>query len=163
MAAPITTRAIDWVEVFIRLTQSERLIFHRFLITEDTVPILLGELTERQQRFLSLHYGLEGECKTFPEIAPLLDVSLWRLRQIHDQIKKQVAWKLDSMGDLVSIELLQFFTRKLISKLPANLSHLPEEVIESLKKETSGETTRHIWLDKENVDRLERVLNKPEQ
>jgi RNA polymerase primary sigma factor len=51
-----------------------------------TMDELLGTLTERQQRVLRLHFGMEdGTCHSLEEIGAMMGISKERARQIEKQ------------------------------------------------------------------------------
>ena len=50
---------------------------------EDTVGAALSELPEQARRVLELHYGVDGDAeRSYAEIASILGVSVWRVREI---------------------------------------------------------------------------------
>lgn len=56
-----------------------------------TLDHLLGGLTERQQRILRLHYGMEdGFCYTLEQISKMEGVSKERVRQVEKQAMKRL-------------------------------------------------------------------------
>ena len=68
---------------------------------EQTMEMLLGSLSERQQRVLRLHFGMEnGRCYSLEEIGNLLGISKERVRQI----EKQAMEKLQKMGASFGLE-----------------------------------------------------------
>ena len=66
-----------------------------------TMDALLGNLTERQQQVLRLHYGMaDGFCHSFDEIGMLLGISKERARQI----EKQAMANLQKLGAGMGLE-----------------------------------------------------------
>jgi len=66
-----------------------------------TMDALLGTLTERQQKVLRLHFGMEdGACHSLEEIGALLGISKERARQI----EKQAMSSLQEMGAGMGLE-----------------------------------------------------------
>ncbi len=62
---------------------------------EQLLSQLLGQLTDRQQTVLRLHFGMEdGKCHSFEDIAGRLGVSKERVRQLNAQAIE----KLQAMG-----------------------------------------------------------------
>ena len=66
-----------------------------------TMDSLLGELNERQQTVLRMHYGMaDGVCHSFEEIGAALGISKERARQI----EKQAMEKLQKLGVDMGLE-----------------------------------------------------------
>ena len=74
------------------------------LIREElrqTVEQLLSNLTERQQRILRLHFGMEdGICHSLEDISKLFDISKERVRQIEHQAME----RLKKLGAGIGLE-----------------------------------------------------------
>lgn len=67
----------------------------------QTVEHLLGQLNERQQQVLRLHFGMEdGICHSLEEIGKMLRISKERVRQIEHQAMD----KLQKMGEDIGLE-----------------------------------------------------------
>ena len=67
----------------------------------NTMDRLLGTLTERQQRVLRLHFGMEdGTCHSLEEIGKKLGISKERARQI----ERQATEKLQKLGASMGLE-----------------------------------------------------------
>ena len=67
----------------------------------QTIGRLLGMLTQRQQRVLRLHFGMEdGVCHSLEEIGQMLGISKERARQI----EKQTMDKLKKLGADLALE-----------------------------------------------------------
>jgi len=65
----------------------------------NTMDRLLGTLTERQQRVLRLHFGMEdGTCHSLEEIGTMLGISKERARQIEKQAIERAQKLGASMG-----------------------------------------------------------------
>ena len=65
----------------------------------NTLDRLLGTLTERQQRVLRLHFGMEdGTCHSLEEIGTMLGISKERARQIEKQAIERAQKLGASMG-----------------------------------------------------------------
>ena len=68
---------------------------------ERTLRQLLGSLTDRQQKILRLHFGMEdGTCYSLEEIGKMLGISKERVRQI----ERQAMDKLQIMGSSMGLE-----------------------------------------------------------
>ena len=74
------------------------------LVRDELVSImdrLLGDLTERQQRILRMHFGMgDGTCHSLEEIGAILGISKERARQI----EKQAMDKLQRLGADMGLE-----------------------------------------------------------
>ena len=68
---------------------------------EQIMEGLLGRLTERQQRILRLHFGMEdGTCYSLEQISKVLNISKERVRQV----EKQAMEKLQKLGAYWGLE-----------------------------------------------------------
>ena len=67
----------------------------------ERIEAIMSKLTERQQRILRLHFGMEdGKCHSLEEIGNLLGISKERARQIEQQAMR----KLRSLGKDMGLE-----------------------------------------------------------
>ena len=67
----------------------------------ERIEAIVSKLTERQQRILRLHFGMEdGKCHSLEEIGNLLGISKERARQIEQQAMR----KLRSLGKDMGLE-----------------------------------------------------------
>ena len=67
----------------------------------EGIEAIMSKLTERQQRILRLHFGMEdGKCHSLEEIGNLLGISKERARQIEQQAMR----KLRSLGKDMGLE-----------------------------------------------------------
>ena len=68
---------------------------------KNTMDALLGMLTERQQKILRLHFGMEdGTCHSLEEIGTMLGISKERVRQV----ERQAMDKLQQLGASMGLE-----------------------------------------------------------
>ena len=82
-----------------RAPQPQEELVRRELV--HTLDVLMGMLTQRQQRVLRLRFGMEdGVCHSFEQIGHLLGVSKERVRQI----ERQSMEKLQAMGASMGLE-----------------------------------------------------------
>ena len=62
---------------------------------------MLSFLDERQQQVLRLHFGMDdGICRSFAQIAEIMDISKERARQI----ERQAMDSLQQMGQTMGLE-----------------------------------------------------------
>ena len=66
---------------------------------KNTMDSLLSTLTERQQKILRLHFGMEdGVCRSLEEIGKMLEISKERVRQVEKQAMDKLQQQGASMG-----------------------------------------------------------------